>query len=94
VTTKPGHARDGFTALAAELEGVAPHFLPSYWEQAGRAFMEQGNLQFAASSFDRARAAERAHGLAVDPRQQADAWLEFALGGALTVKALQATAKS
>jgi hypothetical protein len=93
VTTKPGHARDGFTALAAELEGVAPHFLPSYWEQAGRAFMEQGNLQFAASSFDRARAAERAHGLAVDPRQQADAWLEFALGGALTVKALQAHGK-
>jgi hypothetical protein len=93
VTTKPGHARDGFTALAAELEGVAPHFLPSYWEQAGRAFMEQGNLQFAASCFDRARAAERAHGLTVDPRQQADAWLEFALGGALTVKALQAHGK-
>jgi hypothetical protein len=91
--TKPGHARDGFTALAAELEGLAPRFLPGFWEEAGRAFLDQGNLAIAASCFDKARMAERAHGLPVDPAVQADAWLEFALAGALTVKALQAHGK-
>src|SRR5688572_10182582 len=36
--SKPGHAKDGFQAIADGLGRTVPHFLPSFWEEAGRAF--------------------------------------------------------
>lgn len=89
VASKPGHARDAFQAIAEDLGRKAPHFLPSYWEEAGRAFIDGGAQAMAASAFEKARGAERQHGLAVDEQDKADAFLEFALAGALNVKTLQ-----
>ena len=53
-----------------------PHFLPSFHEQAGRAFLDAGALAQAAASFGRAREAERAYGLKVDEAQRRQAFLE------------------
>src|SRR5690349_23963571 len=36
---KPGHAKDGYTELAKRLGAAAPQFLPTFWEEAGRAFL-------------------------------------------------------
>lgn len=92
-TTKPGHARDGFGEIADELARKAPTFLPSYWEEAGRAFVDVGNLAYAATAFDKAREAERTHALPIDAEARGATYLEFALAGALTVKSLQAYGK-
>lgn len=92
IPSKPGHARDAFAATATALGRSAPQFLPSFWEEAGRAFAAAGNLPMAASAFEKARAAEREHALAVDESARAESFLEFALAGALTVKSLQAWA--
>lgn len=93
ITTKPGHAKEGIDALAQRLAGEVPSFLPSFWEEAARAYAAGGNLQYAASAFERARASEREFGLPVDEARRDEAYLEFALLGALAVKSLQAYAK-
>jgi hypothetical protein len=93
IASKPGHAREGFEEIAQKLERTVPQFLPSYWEEVGRAFATAGNLAYAASSFDKARTAEREFGLTVDEGIRGDAFLEFALLGALTVKSLQTYGK-
>ncbi|MGW4694816.1 hypothetical protein ACWEO1_20860 [Kitasatospora cineracea] len=87
--SKPGHAKDGFEELATRLGRAVPHFLPTYCEQVGRIFLEQGNQTYAAMFFGRAREAERTHGLEVDEERLRAVFLEFALNGALTVKALR-----
>jgi hypothetical protein len=92
--SKPGHAKDGFESLASVLAAAVPHFLPAFFEQAARSFLAVGNEQLAGVMFGKARAAERAHGLAVDEESQSSAFIEFALAGALTTKALTAYAKS
>ncbi|MFJ1751882.1 hypothetical protein [Kitasatospora sp. NPDC088134] len=89
VKSKPGNAKDGFDELAVRLGRAVPHFLPTYCEQVGRIFLEQGNQTYAATFFGKAREAERTHGLAVDEERLRAVFLEFALGGALTVKALR-----
>ncbi|MFD7734904.1 hypothetical protein ACFV6F_31545 [Kitasatospora phosalacinea] len=89
VKSKPGHAKDGFDELAVRLGRAVPHFLPTYCEQVGRIFLEQGNQSYAAVFFGRAREAERTHGLEVDEERLRAVFLEFALNGALTVKALR-----
>ncbi|MEZ0088931.1 hypothetical protein [Streptacidiphilus sp. EB129] len=88
-TSKPGSAREGFDELATRLGGTVPHFLPTYCEQVGRIFLEQGNRTHAASYFGKARDAERTFGLEIDEERLRAVFLEFALGGALTVKALR-----
>ncbi|MCA9494198.1 MAG: hypothetical protein KC621_29925, partial [Myxococcales bacterium] len=93
ITSKPGHAKDGFDEIASRLQRQVPHFLPSYWEEVARAFANGGNLTYAAQSFDKARTAEREFGLTVDEERRGEAFLEFALMGALTVKSLQAYGK-
>ncbi|MEQ1503461.1 MAG: hypothetical protein ABMB14_14590, partial [Myxococcota bacterium] len=93
VASKPGHARDGFDAIADRLARQVPQFLPSFWEEVGRSFVAGGNLPYAASSFDKARAAEREYGLPIDEEHRSGAFLEFALLGALSVKALQSYGK-
>ena len=37
----PGFARDELVAIAKRLERSVPHFLPSFWEEAGRAFARE-----------------------------------------------------
>jgi hypothetical protein len=93
IASKPGHAKDGFDEVAARLSRQVPHFLPSYFEEVARAFAHRGNLTYAATFFDKARTAEREFGLEVDEERRAEAFLEFALLGALTVKSIQAYGK-
>ncbi|MEE1822705.1 hypothetical protein PUR61_10945 [Streptomyces sp. BE20] len=87
--SKPGHAKDGFEELAKRLGRAVPHFLPTYCEQVGRIFLEQGNQTYASTFFGKARDAERTHNLTVDEERLRAVFLEFALAGALTVKALR-----
>jgi hypothetical protein len=93
IVSKPGHAKDGFQAIADDLGGKVPHFLPSFWEEVGRGYIEAGNPAMAATAFDKARNVERQHGLAVDDGRLSDVYLEFSLAGALTVRSLQTYAK-
>lgn len=92
--SKPGHAREALIAVGAKLARTTPHFLPSFWEEAGRMFLAVGNHTYAAQSFEKAREAERQFGLAVDEQTRAEAFLEFALAGALAAKSLVAYARS
>lgn len=89
---KPGLAREGFQALAQRLQPT-PQLLPSFWEEVGRAFIAAGNTTYAASFFDLARAAEASFGLPIEPEQRAEVFLEFALAGALNVRAIQGYTK-
>ncbi|MFE2753833.1 hypothetical protein ACFXGA_17740 [Actinosynnema sp. NPDC059335] len=91
--SRAGAAKDGFTALGDMLGRSAPHFLPTFYEQAGRIFLRHGNTSYAASMFGKAREAEEVHDLAVDPERIREVFLEFAFAGALTAKALSAHAK-
>ncbi|MEV7771035.1 hypothetical protein [Kitasatospora sp. NPDC086791] len=88
-TSKPGAAKDGFDALAVRLGRAVPHFLPTFCEEVGRIFLGSGNQTYAAAWFGKAREAERTHGLTVDEERLRAVFLEFALAGALTVKALR-----
>lgn len=91
--SKPGHAKDGIDAIAAKLAKSVPHFLPSFYEEAGRAFIEHGAIPQAAIMFGKARDAEAVHALEVDEQARVDGFLEFALAGAVTTKALTQYAK-
>ncbi|MEJ2852651.1 MULTISPECIES: hypothetical protein [unclassified Saccharothrix] len=91
--SRAGAAKDGFTALGDMLGRSAPHFLPTFYEQAGRIFLQHGNQTYAATMFGKAREAEEVHDLAVDPERTREVFLEFAFAGALTAKALSAHAK-
>ncbi len=91
--SKPGHAKDGIDAIAAKLGKSVPHFLPSFYEEAGRAFIEHGATTFAAAFFGKAREAEAVHALEVDEEHRVHGFLEFALAGAVTTKALTQYAK-
>ncbi|MFC9927456.1 hypothetical protein [Streptomyces sp. NPDC127190] len=87
--SRPGTAKDGFEALGERLGRAVPHFLPTFYEQAARVFLQQENTTYAAAFFGKAREAERVHALAVDEERQRAVFLEFAFAGALTVKALK-----
>ncbi|MEU3225918.1 hypothetical protein ABZ695_22490 [Streptomyces sp. NPDC006976] len=87
--TRAGAAKEGFDALGTTLGRAVPHFLPTYYEQVARLFLQAENTTYAASFFGKAREAERVHGLVVDEDRQRAVFLEFAFAGALTVKALR-----
>ncbi|MGW3444493.1 hypothetical protein [Streptomyces sp. NPDC001076] len=87
--SKPGNAKEGFEALGERLGRAVPHFLPTFYEQAARIFLQHENTTYAAAFFGKAREAERVHALAVDEERQRAVFLEFAFAGALTVKALK-----
>ncbi|GAA1741752.1 hypothetical protein [Luedemannella helvata] len=91
--SKPGNAKDGYDALAKRLGRAAPHFLPTFWEQVGRAFLAAENPKAAGTCFTAARQAEQVHGLPVDEDRLRDVHLEFAFAGALTAKALSEYAR-
>ncbi|MEU2625307.1 hypothetical protein ABZ642_45740 [Streptomyces sp. NPDC007157] len=87
--SKPGNAKEGFEALGERLGRAVPHFLPTFYEQAARVFLQHENTTYAAAFFGKAREAERVHALTVDEERQRAVFLEFAFAGALTVKALK-----
>ncbi|MFI5801281.1 hypothetical protein [Streptomyces sp. NPDC051561] len=87
--TRAGAAKEGFDALGTRLGRAVPHFLPTFYEQVARLFLQAENTTYAASFFGKAREAERVHGLVVDEDRQRAVFLEFAFAGALTVKALR-----
>ncbi|XUZ99499.1 hypothetical protein ACQ9ZG_30510 [Streptomyces araujoniae] len=87
--TRAGAAKEGFDELGTRLGRAVPHFLPTYYEQVARLFLQAENTVYAASFFGKAREAERVHGLVVDEDRQRAVFLEFAFAGALTVKALR-----
>ncbi|MFI2713811.1 hypothetical protein ACH495_27185 [Micromonospora sp. NPDC018662] len=88
-----GPAKDGFNALGERLARSVPHFLPTFYEEAGRAFLAADSVAYAATMFGKAREAERAYGLTIDEDRQHAVFLEFALAGALTAKALSGHAR-
>ncbi|GAA3410900.1 hypothetical protein [Streptosporangium vulgare] len=91
--SKPKAALDAYQRLATQLAGSVPHFLPTFLEQAGRVFLSVENATYAAQMFVQARRAETEHGLPVDEDRLDAVFLEFALAGALPVKALSVYAK-
>jgi hypothetical protein len=91
--SKPGNAKIDVDALGDSLSRSVPHFLPSFYEEAGRGFLAAGSTTYAAQYFEKAREAERVHGLRVDEAQRRESILEFALAGAVSIKSLSAYAK-
>ncbi|WP_433236731.1 DNA-binding protein [Streptosporangium sp. CA-135522] len=91
--SKPKAALDAYRQLAGRLAASVPHFLPTFYEQAGRVFLSVENSTYAAQMFAHARKAEAEHGLAVDEDRLDVVFLEFALAGALPVKVLSGYAK-
>ena len=92
--SRPGTAKEGFEALGTRLGRAVPHFLPTFYEQAARVFLQHENTTYAAAFFGKARDAERVHALTVDEERQRAVFLEFAFAGALTVKALKEHVKA
>ncbi|MCC9707753.1 DNA-binding protein [Streptomyces sp. MNU76] len=91
--SKPKTAMDAYLELGERLAASVPHFLPTFFEQAGRVFLAEENATYAAQLFTRARKAEAEHGLVVEEERLDAVFLEFALAGALPVKVLSAYAK-
>ncbi len=91
--TKPKAALEAYQQLAEQLARSVPHFLPTFYEQAGRVFVAVENPTYAAQMFTKARRAEAEYGLAVDEDRLDAVFLEFALAGALPVKVLSGYAK-
>ncbi|MFO0960355.1 MAG: hypothetical protein U0800_23455 [Isosphaeraceae bacterium] len=86
--SKPGHAWDAYSEMAKELGRSARHFLPPFWEEAGRAFKDLGNPTYAGRSLNKSLEAERVHALASDRARRRDVVLEFVLSGCLSGNAL------
>jgi hypothetical protein len=86
--SKPGHAWDAYTEMAKELGRSARHFLPPFWEEAGRAFKDLGNQTYAGRALTKSLEAERVHALPSDRARRRDVVLEFVLSGCLSGNAL------
>lgn len=91
--SKPKQFKESIAALADKLDNSAPHFLPTFFEEAGRIFIAADNGKLAAQMFTQARDAERRHSLPIDETRHAEAVLEFAYAGALSTKELGNEAK-
>ncbi|MFJ7048793.1 DNA-binding protein [Streptomyces sp. NPDC101112] len=91
--SRPKAALDAYRETARQLAAAVPHFLPTFYEQAGRVFLAVENPTYAAQMFGRARAAEAEYGLVVDEERLDAVFLEFALAGALTATALSGYGK-
>ncbi|KRV49181.1 DNA-binding protein [Wenjunlia vitaminophila] len=93
VRSKPKASLDAYHELAGRLATAVPHFLPTFYEQAARVFLDAENPTYAAQLFAKARAAEAEHGLEVDEDRLDAVFLEFALAGALPAKVVSGYAK-
>ncbi len=78
---------------AAPLARDNPAWLPDLYEAWGRAALQRSLTHHATRAFHKARDAERAHELPIDERRLARVYLEFALGGALSITDLEAWAR-
>ncbi|RRD47622.1 hypothetical protein, partial [Arachnia propionica] len=92
--SRPGTAKRMLDELAAGLSASAPHFLPTFLEEAARIFLAHDNRTYATQYFTRAREAERTHNIPIDEERHHHALLEFALAGALSAQELTAESKS
>src|SRR5262249_5161787 len=61
-----GPANEGFVALGERLARSVPHFLPTFFEEAGRAFLVADSSSYVAMMFGKVCDAERSFGLAID----------------------------
>lgn len=92
--SKPGAVKNELNALAETLDASAPHFLPTFFEEAGRIYLDAGNLSFASQMFTKAREVERRHALPIDEERHREVMMEFAFAGAISAKELTAEATS
>ena len=92
--SKAGPAKELLDELAGRLGNSAPHFLPTFLEEGARIFLRNDNLSYAMQFFNKAREAERVHGLAIDEERHRQVLLEFALAGALSAKELTNESKT
>lgn len=79
--SKPGAVKTEINTLADKLDASAPHFLPTFLEEAGRIFLEAGNTSYASQMFTKAREVERRHALLIDEERHRDVMMEFAFAG-------------
>ncbi len=86
--SKPGHAWEAYIEMAKDLGRSARHFLPPFWEEAGRTFKDLGNPTYAGRSLNKSLEAERVHALPADRARRRDVVLEFVLSGCLSGNAL------
>ncbi|MGX1254395.1 hypothetical protein RKD48_006906 [Streptomyces ambofaciens] len=52
--SRPGTAKEGFEKLGERLGRAVPHFLPTFYEQAARIFLQFDNTTYAAAFFGKA----------------------------------------
>lgn len=91
--TKPKRFKEIVDELATKLDNSAPHFLPTFLEEAGRICIAAENPRFAAQMFTLARDAEKRHRLPIDEERHLEAVMEFAYAGAMSTKELSNEAR-
>ncbi|MBD0418274.1 DNA-binding protein [Streptomyces sp. TRM S81-3] len=93
VRSRPKKARATYETIGERLAGSVPHFLPAFYEQAGRVFLAADEKAYASQMFVNARKAETAHALPFDEARMDAVFLEFALADAMPTKVLAGYAK-
>ncbi|MGI3224378.1 hypothetical protein ACRJ4B_10900 [Streptomyces sp. GTA36] len=91
--SRPKKARATYESIGERLAGSVPHFLPTFYEQAGRVFLAADESAYASQMFVNARKAETAHALPFDEERMDAVFLEFALAEAVPTKMLSSYAK-
>ncbi|CAL9650710.1 DNA-binding protein [Streptomyces sp. enrichment culture] len=93
VRSRAKKARAAYESIGARLADSVPHFLPTFYEEAGRVFLAAGEKAYASQMFVNARKAETAHALPFDEARMDAVFLEFALADAVPTKVLSSYAK-
>ncbi|MCX4910654.1 DNA-binding protein [Streptomyces sp. NBC_00878] len=93
VRSRPKKARATYESIGERLAGAVPHFLPTFYEQAGRVFLAADEKAYATQMFVNARKAETAHALPFDEARMDAVFLEFALAEAVPSRMLSSYAK-
>ncbi|MFB7593774.1 DNA-binding protein [Streptomyces sp. NPDC056160] len=91
--SRPKKARAAYEAIGERLAGAVPHFLPTFYEQAGRVFLAADETTYASLMFVNARKAETAYALPFDEERMDAVFLEFSLAEAVPTKMLSSYAK-
>ncbi|WP_328660363.1 DNA-binding protein [Streptomyces sp. NBC_00334] len=93
VRSRAKKARATYESMGERLAGSVPHFLPTFYEEAGRVFLAAGQQAYASQMFVNARKVETAHALPFDEARMDAVFLEFALADAMPTKVLSSYAK-
>lgn len=93
VRSRPKAALDGHLSIADRFARTLPHFLPTFFEQAARAFLAAGQDTYATQLFNKARKAEAQHGLPIDLNRLDEVYVEFASAKVVSATALADYAK-